>query len=377
MATLEARRGGPSGGGLLVGAALGLALLVGGAFYMESTAIDHRLVRDGAERVRVADRYLEEVEAQVRDFQVRREAAFSGVVDASLTARIDAALDAAFAPVHGNIDRYLDFHYSLLGSYTELGAALTGDLSGAMQDHLFDDDFRDGLSSAILTVEDRYRTALSAALDETNAAARAELGFSGEDMRLTAMLTDLSMASVEARFGADLVAGRILGIGAGGLAGRALARQVGRSVSRQLSRNVANQFVGQLARHAGRTAVSRSLGSGGGAATGAQVGLVCGPMAWLCSGVGTVVGAGVGWYMAESTILALDERINRDAYAEELGRTVDAQKVLLRERMLTGSRQLADRVSTCIEDRFATLAEGGSLIAHLETGPARCDTTGR
>ena len=46
---------------------------------------------------------------------------------------IDAGVEEAFAPVYAAIPPLLDWHYSFIGQYAELGLALTGRLEGEIE----------------------------------------------------------------------------------------------------------------------------------------------------------------------------------------------------------------------------------------------------
>ena len=50
---------------------------------------------------------------------------------------IDAGVEEVFAPVYAAIPPLLDWHYSFIGQYAELGLALTGRLEGEIESRLF------------------------------------------------------------------------------------------------------------------------------------------------------------------------------------------------------------------------------------------------
>ena len=64
---------------------------------------------------------------------------------------IDAGVEAAFAPVYAAIPSLLDWHYSVIGQYAELGLALTGRLEGEIESRLFG-ELEDGISLAVADV---------------------------------------------------------------------------------------------------------------------------------------------------------------------------------------------------------------------------------
>ena len=61
---------------------------------------------------------------------------------------IDAGVEEAFAPVYAAIPPLLDWHYSFIGQYAELGLALTGRLEEEIESRLFG-ELEEGISLAV------------------------------------------------------------------------------------------------------------------------------------------------------------------------------------------------------------------------------------
>ena len=60
-----------------------------------------------------------------------------GPVAGNAARAIDAEVEEAFAPVYAAIPSLLDWHYSFIGQYAELGLALTGGLEEEIESRLF------------------------------------------------------------------------------------------------------------------------------------------------------------------------------------------------------------------------------------------------
>ena len=75
---------------------------------------------------------------------------------------IDAGVEEAFAPVYAAIPPLLDWHYSFIGQYAELGLALTGRLEGEIESRLFG-ELEEGIG---LAVDDVGRVMLEEVLTE-------------------------------------------------------------------------------------------------------------------------------------------------------------------------------------------------------------------
>ena len=61
---------------------------------------------------------------------------------------IDAGVEEVFAPVYAAIPPLLDWHYSFVGQYAELGLALTGRLEGEIESRLFG-ELEEGIGLAV------------------------------------------------------------------------------------------------------------------------------------------------------------------------------------------------------------------------------------
>ena len=64
---------------------------------------------------------------------------------------IDAGVEAAFAPVYSAIPSLVDWHYSFIGQYAELGLALTGRLEDEIETRLFG-ELEEGIALAVADV---------------------------------------------------------------------------------------------------------------------------------------------------------------------------------------------------------------------------------
>ena len=250
------------------------AAVVGMAgLYAYVDLVERRLEQTADGRVRVIDAYLEEIKAAMSTFQKDRAAAFSDT-ERAIRQQIDASVDRAFAPVYLNIPTYLDFHYSVLGGYTELFAGLGVKLADGMSERLFEEKLlQERLSSVAVVLSKAARAEIAEAVARTRSAATGRLGFSVGDLRLAEKVSLLEMTGIETRFSGELNVDRVLGFTTGTLVGREIAKWLTASFLRSLA----------------KSSVSNSAGVGAGVTTGASVGLACGPVAWLC----VPLGAGV------------------------------------------------------------------------------------
>jgi len=78
---------------------------------------------------------------------------------------IDSVLEDVYLPVYKAIPPYADFHYSVLGEYTELTEAARGQMSEALYERLFN-GFEERLSGAVGLLDMRFVEAYLNAVKE-------------------------------------------------------------------------------------------------------------------------------------------------------------------------------------------------------------------
>ena len=306
---------------------------------------------------------------------------------------LEEHLDTAFEPVYTRIPRFLDWHYSITGQYTELALAVANqlqdsELARAALDRLAESKLAQEVADLLRgwefteAVLDRLQGAveqLQGALDQLQ---------QGADSRLLADLTDriqLAAEDVETVMknemrnliaqqihdevqtlpahahvtaatpcpagetaGLRMTYERILEaaiphtirrftdsavptgiVAVGAGVGGALA---GRALVKGLSRRL-------LARLAGRTAGARGSVAAAGAA-----GAVFGPVG---AAVGGLAAGSAAWLLADIAVLAVDEHFNRDDLQRELTALVDERKAEIKAAM---SRAVDEAKSEALGD---------------------------
>lgn len=317
--------------------------------------LENRLTLGPDDRLRVQPWFTATVKARLPAFQERLDTAFAGG-ELRLEQTAEAAVDAAFAPVYANIDPYLDAHYSVLGGYTELAAALGGEIAAEMAAKLFDRGFDERIAAMTASLEAENQQIFDETLSEVRQAAADTLRFSAKDIQLAAEAAPLGFHQIQARFTAELVLARALGAGGGAIVGRYLAR------------GLATRTMTLLGRQAVRAGGSRLAGGAAGAQLGAQSGLLCGPYAWVCAPLAALGGALAGAYLTETAIVTLDEAMNRAAYRAELIRALDAQKTAFKTRLVAGPISAARAVNGCLNQAFDAMASSGVPVGELAGG---------
>ncbi|MEA3491856.1 MAG: hypothetical protein U9R27_08160 [Campylobacterota bacterium] len=243
----------------------------------------------------------------------------------NLTTNIDESVDKLFVPIYGNVDSFLDFHYSVIGEYSELGAAVTGKIEQTIQEKIFGSDFADVLESV---TED-----LQYALNEELATHQSTIDYEATkdiDRELNADILNRLKVDIAERV--SLQTNKIvtlLGVGVGY-----------KMVAGILSTKIAAKLSSKLAIKGAVKAGSKAAGAGAGAAAG----LLCGPGVIICAPL-LALGA---WFGTDAILVTGDEYLHRDEFKSEIIVAIDGQKQALKEHYyeiyIPAFTQLSDQI---------------------------------
>ena len=219
-------------------------------------------------------------------------------------------LNEVYAPVYAAIPAYADFHFSIIGEYTELVAAVSGAAEAGVQERLYA-GFQQRLNDAALQVDasfvDQYQTLLQQQLD-------AEATSSQTPTALRALTNEAISGAVERA----AVTVPMAGVAAGVVGSGAL-----KVVSSKIVSWVAAKFAAKGALKTGSALA--------GAGTATALCAWSGPIAVVCG----VAGGALAWIATDGAIVNLDEYLNRDEFEAELRSIIDADRLATQE-LLTG-----------------------------------------
>ncbi len=278
-----------------------------------------RLSEDHQGRVLISERFYEEWRQVLPEVfaDMGEEMDLAG----AKTGRIIAEqINSAFEPVYKRIPVFLDFHYSVIGEYAELTAAVADEAGSELRRILFDEvDFDQRLESAVTSIQSESDVVLSMALTRINDDVRERLNLDSSELALLGKVVTLSMEDAGKRFsGGELMlksAGAIAGAGA---------------VTAVMTKTIGKKIAAKLAtKAAAKTAAKAATGVSGGAASGAAAGMLCGPLAWVCAPVGGVAGAVTFWLVTDKVIIEVDEYFNKETFEAELRAIIDEEKARL------------------------------------------------
>ena len=232
---------------------------------------------------------------------------------------VDEVVSKLYEPVYSAVPAYVDFHYSIIGEYTELSAALSGKMSAELQSRLFN-NFDANLKKTGAKLDglfiERYKQALDSGTRE-----RLEGGLDRPGPITNFVLQDsLSRAKTTAP----------VATAAAGVAGSGAIRTLTATMAKKL---LAKTVV---------KATTKGAAALAGGGTGALACSWGGPLAVLCG----VAGAAVAWVATDAAIINVDEALNRDEFEAELramiARDQEAKKQFFRDALTRKANMVED-----------------------------------
>ena len=271
---------------------------------------------DGAEPAILENELEEQAERRWRRFAERMRRDPLPATDQAIEERIDMA----FAPVYERIPGFLDWHYSIVGQYTELGQAALGALEDAIESRLF------------AALQERIGAATEAVAGIMHEEMRAEIEdwVRRESQTVPAGVTtayermlEVTVADTVERFTVSAVPSTLAAVGTGvgstvavAVLAKALAKKVMASAALKTAGKVGGGLGGRL----------------GGAAAGAAMGSVLGPVGAV---VGGVAGGAAAWLAVDGAVVNIDEYLHREDLERELTELVDQQKASVKSALAT------------------------------------------
>ncbi|MES3007096.1 MAG: hypothetical protein V4751_04920 [Pseudomonadota bacterium] len=228
---------------------------------------------------------------------------------------VAAMLERVFAPVYAGIPAYTDFHYTVLGEYTELVGAVLVDSTSSIETMIFD-GFDERLDGELADIDSRFTNSFSSNL---SAVTQESLPPGVEIASLGPIsATIIKDISDRAQYTVPLA-------GISSLGGASLAKLASQKIAAQLS--------AKLLVKSGIKATAKGAGVMAGVGTGALIGSAVGPVG---SVVGGVVGAVATWLAVDKVIIEIDEYYNREEFESDLRTAIDLKRSELQASIMEG-----------------------------------------
>lgn len=245
---------------------------------------------------------------------------------------IDKHIDEVFEEtINSNIDKFLDFHYSIIGSYTELGTMAFSDYDKFVSQMLLGDDFADKMNQATQNIEKEYVKSLKNHLDFIESVSTIGVDFE---------LNSKALSHIKEDINANLLQQEVkLGV-------------LGLAISAKIASVITAKIAAKSALKTGAKAGSKVVGSGSGAAFGASAGVLCGPGAIICSPIGAVFGAVVFWIATDFAINKSDEHFSREDLKKEIEDFINLTKIELKNNYISILNPKIEEISTSILENY-------------------------
>ncbi|MCK9472663.1 hypothetical protein [Sulfurimonas sp.] len=227
--------------------------------------------------------------------------------------KTDKSVDELFENVYDNIDKYLDFHYSVIGEYAELMMAANNTLQENIQKKLFGEEFDELFSKLQANIAADFTTQISKLADNFKEELSQKVHLSSEEeQEVFVTLIEIFQMQIQESVN-RVVRSTTFGATAGGgiIAAAVASKLVAKKATQKAALKGGSKFAVKLA-------------ASGAAAT---TGLACGPFALVCGAVAGVV----VWVGTDFVLVEADEKLNREKTYNDIKASIDDTKYLLKE----------------------------------------------
>jgi len=229
----------------------------------------------------------------------------SDAAEAQVLNLLDEQLDELFVPVYTGISDYAEFHYSVLGEYTELTAAVTQNMGAEIEERLFG-----GFTERVENLGTRIDTRFQQAFEENVSENVAQSFPQGQQVSVLAAVTLVVIDDVVNRSKFTVPVASVSALAAV-------------STLKIISKNMAQVMAAKVAlKFAAKGAVKAGAGLGG-AGTGAALGSALGPVGALIGGIG---GAVVTYFAVDAVIINIDQYFNQEEFEADLADLVQSMR---------------------------------------------------
>ncbi|MDT8429368.1 MAG: hypothetical protein RQ757_11435 [Pseudomonadales bacterium] len=227
---------------------------------------------------------------------------------------IGVGVDNLYAPVYGAIGAYTDRHYSVMGSYEELWAAVSQRLAEEMEAQLFA-GFDVRLNSLVEELDAEFNAEFE---DNVNEGIDQELPEGMNRDNLASITEAIVQDTIDRMYYSAPVSGFLSVSGAMG------TKIIVQQLTAKLAAALTVKTGAKVATKAGASVL-------GGAATGAAAGAVLGPVG---SAIGGAAAAIAVWFGVDKLFVEGDEFLNRESFEAELVAMIDESKEETKARLL-------------------------------------------
>jgi len=229
---------------------------------------------------------------------------------------IQEKINKVYAPVYDNIDKFVEFHYSLKGDYSELFVALTGKIEKLIQSKLFKPaNFDKNLQKALNEINSNVIQLVTKNYKQMENKLQKQLNLSQNEV--TYLLNNILQYSIKDAIGRyqkyNYNSFRFISTSAGAGLGATL-----------LAKSLAKKISTKLLTKAGAKVATKTAAGAGGATIGAETGFAFGGP--IGAAIGGLVGGTIAWFASDEIIIQVDKYINSKQFKKEIIKMIDKQK---------------------------------------------------
>ncbi len=248
--------------------------------------------------------------------------------------KVDAQIDNLFDPIENNVDKFLDWHYSLKGNYSELALFVAKKLGLSVEDALFNKlqekflgaDYKQRLKTMTDNISDAFISLLRQHKKDTEKIATQGVAGIPQVVESLKNIDDRTERDLKLKMGFAVAIGATAGVGAGKLMKRLVPKLV------------------------------EKLGTKLGAKVGAK----------FLAKFGIAVGGGVlSTLGADVALNYIDEWLHRDEFKKEILNNINEMKKNLKESYKTGFDNSITKFSQEFQKGLKNI-ETISVKAHVE-----------
>jgi hypothetical protein len=239
---------------------------------------------------------------------------------------VDINIDNAFAPMQNNVDIFLDFHYSVLGGYTELGAAAINKIEATIEKKLVNSDFKAKMKEAFQRIDSKFDDGVKSHLDVIHKSAIVGVDLELNKKILKKLEKDINNLRLKQGRKLDTVSG---------------VRFVPKIV-KKISTKIAVKATGIIVTSVTDVGTFTSVG------TAALAGSACGPFVWICS----PLFAATAWLTSDAIVVSVDEHFNREEFKSDILKMINEEKRLLKNDIKMKYKKSLEELSKSVRVQY-------------------------
>ena len=246
--------------------------------------------------------------------------------------KIDDEIDPVFnSVINNNLEPFLNFHYSVIGEYSELGAMASGKIGKTIEKKLLGSDFIQKITSSTENIDTVYNNSVQNHLSHIN-----QIATQNVDMKLN--------SSTIASINNDIK--RNMGL-QGGKVGAILVARIMPKIVQVIVVKLSSKAAAKIAAKTSAKSAAKLAAAGGGGLAGGW----CGPAAIVCSPL-LALGA---WLAVDVAVVSGDEYFNRDEFRNEIIELLNQQRDVLKKEYKTFYFKLLSEFSQNVQEQYKNM----------------------